>query len=87
MDFSNFDSILDHDTNVFYALSKGKLFFADMGEKTAASSSAVKWDVMPAPDFDVSHYQPVMALAQNHVHFLNIGGDPGRAHIFVIHCN
>ncbi|KAJ6784405.1 hypothetical protein PWT90_09466 [Aphanocladium album] len=85
MDFSNFVSILDHDTNVIYALSKGQLFFADMGERTAASSKAVKWDYMPAPDFDVTQYKPVMALAQNHVHFMNIGGNDGRAHIFVIH--
>lgn len=32
-------------------------------------------------------YDPVMALAQNHIHFLNSeDGGPGNANIFVIHC-
>ena len=85
-DPSSFDAILDHDTNVFYALSKGEVFFLDMGGLKAANQSALPWtDVGKAP-YDAS-YQPVMALAQNHLHFLDVPGTPaGDAQIFVIHC-
>ncbi|KAI0088824.1 hypothetical protein BDY19DRAFT_890542 [Irpex rosettiformis] len=84
-DPSSFDAILDHDTNVFYALSKGELFFLDMGSLVTANATAVSWtDVQQAPL--PSGYQPVMALAQNHVHFLDVPGLPaGSADIFVIH--
>ena len=85
-DPSSFTAILDHDTNVFYALSKGELFFLDMGSLTSANSSAVSWtDVEKSPYGDT--YQPVMAIAQNHIHFLDVPGTPtGDADIFVIHC-
>ena len=85
-DTSSFNAILDHDTNVFYALSKGELFFLDMGSLVAANSSALAWtDVQKAPYGD--GYQPVMALAQNHIHFLDVPGTAaGDANIFVIHC-
>jgi len=84
-DPTSFDAILDHDTNVFYALSDGELFFLDMGLLKAANSSALSWvDVEKAPY--PSGYQPVMALAQNHIHFLDIPDVPaGDAEIFVIH--
>ncbi|KAA1473036.1 hypothetical protein DENSPDRAFT_881726 [Dentipellis sp. KUC8613] len=84
-DPSSFDAILDHDTNVVYALSHGEVFSLDMGLLKAANSSALAWnDVQKAP-YDAS-YQPVMALAQNHIHFLNVPGVPqGQADIFVIH--
>ncbi|KAI0694222.1 hypothetical protein BC835DRAFT_1274846 [Cytidiella melzeri] len=84
-DPASFDAILDHDTNVFYALSKGELFFLDMGSLITANSSALNWiDVAKAPYPD--GYQPVMAVAQNHVHFLDVPGTPaGDANIFVIH--
>jgi hypothetical protein len=37
----------------------------------------------PLPD----NYRPVMALAQNHIHFLGVPDVPaGSAEIFVIHC-
>ncbi|KIK80205.1 hypothetical protein PAXRUDRAFT_766571 [Paxillus rubicundulus Ve08.2h10] len=81
----SFDAILDHDTNLFYALSNNNLFSLDMGSLKAANSSPVSWvdnEQTPYP----SNYQPVMALAQNHVHFLNVPGVPaGSAEIFVIH--
>ncbi|OCH93319.1 hypothetical protein OBBRIDRAFT_326615 [Obba rivulosa] len=84
-DPSSFDAILDHDTNVFYALSHGELFFLDMGSMTVANSTGISWvDVEKSPY--PADYQPVMALAQNHVHFLDIPGVPaGDAEIFVIH--
>jgi hypothetical protein len=57
-----------------------------MGLLKAANSSALEWvDVEKAPYS--SDYEPVMALAQNHVFFLNVDGVPaGSASIYVIHC-
>ena len=85
-DPSSFNAILDHDTNVFYALSKGEVYFLDFGSLTAANSTALSWvDVGQAPY--PSNYEPVMALAQNHIHFLDVPNTPaGDADIFVIHC-
>ncbi|KDQ60227.1 hypothetical protein JAAARDRAFT_126000 [Jaapia argillacea MUCL 33604] len=79
-------AILDHDTNVFYAYSKGELFFLDMGALVAANSTALDWVDAKAASFNTVGYQPVMALAQNHIHFLDVPGTPaGSADIFVIH--
>ncbi|PCH45066.1 hypothetical protein WOLCODRAFT_165582 [Wolfiporia cocos MD-104 SS10] len=85
-DPSDFNTILDHDTNVFYALSKDTLYYLNMGEMTTANSSAIAWvDVEQSP-YPSSYTNPVMALAQNHVHFLDIPGvSAGDAKIFVIH--
>ncbi|KAG2067094.1 hypothetical protein BDR04DRAFT_1105620 [Suillus decipiens] len=84
-DYSSFDAILDHDTNVFYALSQGNLFSLDMGSLSAANSTPLNWvndEQAPYP----SGYVPVMALAQNHIHFLDVPNVPaGSADIFVIH--
>ncbi|THH09570.1 hypothetical protein EW145_g1911 [Phellinidium pouzarii] len=87
-DPTDFKAILDHDTNVFYALSKGELFFLDMGALTAANSTALTWTDVGAPVAwgDLSTYQPVMALAQNHIHFIGVQGlTAGECDIFVIH--
>ncbi|KAI0076535.1 hypothetical protein K474DRAFT_1684789 [Panus rudis PR-1116 ss-1] len=84
-DPSSFNAILDHDTNVFYAVSKNELFFLDMGGLKSANSSALSWTDVGKTPYDAS-YQPVMALAQNHIHFLNVPNTPeGDANIFVIH--
>jgi hypothetical protein len=84
-DPTSFKAILDHDTNVFYAVSKNEMFFLDMGLLKAANATAMSWtDVgsTPLP----SGYEPVMALAQNHIHYLNVPEVPaGSAKIFVIH--
>jgi hypothetical protein len=78
-------AILDHDTNVFYAMSEGELYSLDMASLTAANSMTLSWVDVQKPPFP-DNYQPVMALAQNHIHFLNIPGLPaGTAEIFVIH--
>ncbi|KAI0336879.1 hypothetical protein GY45DRAFT_1332904 [Cubamyces sp. BRFM 1775] len=84
-DTSSFNTILDHDTNVFYALSHNELYFLNMGELKTANSTALEWeDVEKSPYPD--NYDPVMALAQNHIHFLNVPDLPaGTADIFVIH--
>jgi hypothetical protein len=85
-DPSSFNAILDHDTNVFYGLSNGELFFLDMGQLKSANSSALQWVDVEKAGFNTNNYQPVMALAQNHIHFLNVPGVPaGSADIFVIH--
>ncbi|KAI5990373.1 hypothetical protein EDC04DRAFT_2513423, partial [Pisolithus marmoratus] len=84
-DTSSFDAILDHDTNLFYALSHDNLFSLDMGLLKAANSTPLAWVNTEAAPYP-SNYQPVMALAQNHIHFLDIPGVPaGSADIFVIH--
>ncbi|THG96499.1 hypothetical protein EW026_g5343 [Hermanssonia centrifuga] len=84
-DPSSFNAILDHDTNVFYALSKGEVFFLDLGSLKVANTTALPWvDVGKSPY--PATYEPVMALAQNHIHFLDVPGTPaGDADIFVIH--
>lgn len=47
---------------------------------------ALSWTDVQKPDLG-DGYQPVMALAQNHIHFLNVPNIPaGSAKIFVIHC-
>ncbi|KAF8880017.1 hypothetical protein BD779DRAFT_1649151 [Infundibulicybe gibba] len=85
-DPSSFSAILDHDTNVFYALSKGEIFSLDMGLLKSANSTALSWTDVQKASFNTDGYQPVMALAQNHIHFLNVPGVPtGDAIIFVIH--
>lgn len=68
------------------ALSNGELFHLNMGLLKAANSTALQWvDVEKAPF--PSGYEPVMALAQNHVFFLNVPGvTAGSASIYVIHC-
>jgi hypothetical protein len=85
-DPSSFNAVLDHDTNVFYALSKGELYSLDMGQQKSASSSTLSWVNVQKAGFTTDNYQPVMALAQNHIHFLNVPGvAAGSAQIFVIH--
>jgi len=97
-DPSNFAAILDHDSNVFYAYSNGDIYDLDMGLLKAANSTALLWNDVQTPDLTAdttgtvtpgagtAGYQPVLALAQNHVHFLGISGLPaGDAKIFVIH--
>jgi len=82
---SSFDAILDHDSNYFYAYSGGDLYNLNMGLLKAANSTPISWNYIQQLPF-AANYQPVMALAQNHVHFLNVPGLPnGSADIFVIH--
>lgn len=97
-DPTNFAAILDHDTNVFYAYSNGDIYNLDMSLLKAATPTALPWNDVQSPDLTAdtdgtatpgagtAGYQPVLALAQNHVHFLGIAGLPaGDAKIFVIH--
>lgn len=68
-------------------MSKGEIFFLDMSSLTAASSSALAWQDAGASSWgDLSSYDPVMAIAQNHIHFIGVPGlSAGQADIFVIH--
>jgi hypothetical protein len=85
-DPSSFNAILDHDTNVFYALSKGELYSLDMALEKSANSSTLSWVDVQKAGFTTDNYQPVMALAQNHIYFLDVPGvAAGSAQIFVIH--
>ena len=52
-DPSNFATILDHDTNVFYAYSNAELYSLDMGFLKAAKSSPVPWVDVQSPDLSV----------------------------------
>jgi hypothetical protein len=97
-DSSNFATILDHDTNVFYSYSDSDIFSLDMGLLKAANSTAIPWNnvqqpdlsdgtsASPTPGANTAGYQPTMALAQNHIHFMGVQGLPaGSVKIFVIH--
>ena len=79
-------AILDRDTNVFFGLDKSTLYRLDMAQLTAADGTPRGWGSMGNPPFmsTINYTQPVLALAQNHIHFLNIG-QPSQADIFVIH--
>lgn len=86
-DLDSYDAILDHDTNLFYALSLDHVWSLDMGLLKAANSTPLTWTDAEASPFPPTYpYRPVMALAQNHIHFLNAPGVPaGSAVIFLIH--
>ncbi|KAJ6466920.1 hypothetical protein C8R45DRAFT_480503 [Mycena sanguinolenta] len=85
-DPTSFEAILDHDTNVFYALSKGDLWSLDMQSLTAAQSSAIAWEDTGAAEIDTTNYDGVMGIAQNHIFFFGVPGvAAGNAPIYVIH--
>ncbi|KAJ6464333.1 hypothetical protein DFH09DRAFT_1034234 [Mycena vulgaris] len=85
-DPSSFEAILDHDTNFFYALSKGELYSLDMKELVSAQSDAIPWTDQGAAAITTTNYDPVMGIAQNHIHFFGVPGvAAGSAPIFVIH--
>ncbi|KAF5382272.1 hypothetical protein D9757_008953 [Collybiopsis confluens] len=85
---SDFNAILDHDTNVFYALSDaGELSFLSFENiTTSAQSGTIGWTDVGKAGIDTTDYKPVMAIANNHIHFLDVPGvAAGSADIFVIH--
>jgi hypothetical protein len=67
-----------------------------MGALKAANSTPIPWNVVQQPDLssgtsgpgaNTAGYQPTMALAQNHIHFMGVPGlSDGSVKIFVIHC-
>ncbi|KAG9010796.1 hypothetical protein FRB90_007640 [Tulasnella sp. 427] len=85
-DITSASAILDHDTNVFFALGGNNFYQLDMSSQVTAKSDALKWQEVNKPSFNTDGYNPVMAIADNHVFFLNVpGNDVGEANIFVIH--
>jgi hypothetical protein len=61
------------------------MYFLDMKALKASSGSAISWTDVGATPYGTS-YQPVMALADNHIYFLDVPNVPaGSADIFVIH--
>lgn len=64
------------------------MFFLDMEQITEGNTTtSLPWVDVGQPSFTVTNYQPVMALAQNHIQFMNVpGSTAGDAYIFVIHC-
>ncbi|CAK5281529.1 unnamed protein product, partial [Mycena citricolor] len=85
-DMTNYEAILDHDTNVFYALSKGETFSLDMASLKAAQSSSIAWIDQGPAGITTTNYDPVMAIAQNHIYLFGVPNVPaGNAAIFVIH--
>ncbi|KAJ3230394.1 hypothetical protein HDU78_008338 [Chytriomyces hyalinus] len=87
---------LDHDTNVIYAYSNGKIFRVGDADKdnlsqlSANGKLSLYWlsqfTVTPQP-FDGSGYnKPVFGQGTNHLHFFNAPGlKDGEAWIFVVH--
>jgi hypothetical protein len=58
-----------------------------MKELVTAGSSPIVWQDGGAAEINTSNYDPVMAIAQNHIFFFGVPGvTPGNAPIFVIHC-
>ncbi|KAG8954975.1 hypothetical protein FRC04_010459 [Tulasnella sp. 424] len=85
-DITSAGVILDHDTNVFFGLSGDNLYQLDMSNQVAAKSDPLKWEEVNKPNFKTGGYNPVMAIADNHVFFLNVPGNAaGETNIFVIH--
>jgi hypothetical protein len=69
------------------AYSGGDIFSLDMELLKAANSTSKQWNDVQKVDWDTSSYQPTMALAQNHIHFIGVPGvNQGSVRIFVIHC-
>jgi len=86
VDPSNLVTILDHDTNEFYGLSGGNLYSLDFGAITNKATGPTSWAAVEAIPFQSSGYKPVIAIAQNHMYFLDVpGNSAGQANIFVIH--
>jgi len=88
-DLATGSSVLDHDTNVFFALpgDDGSLYSLDLSSVTnQASGNAIAWEAVTDPNFKMEGRQPVMSQASNHIVFFNVPGNPaGSANMFVIH--
>lgn len=85
-DPNSLTAILDRNTNVFFALSNSKLYSLDMGTLAQSDGTTRPWVAVQDPPFAANNAypKPVMALAENHIHFLNTG-TPAKVNIFVIH--
>ncbi|KAG8924428.1 hypothetical protein FRC03_010861 [Tulasnella sp. 419] len=78
--------VLDHDTNVFFAMSEGMLYELRMDELRVGVPVPRRWEPVRRPEFNTQNYTPLMGLARNHIHFLNVPGNAaGQANIFIVH--
>jgi hypothetical protein len=86
VDPTNVTAILDRDTNVFFGLSNSQIYSLDMGTLSGADGGTRGWGYVQNPPFaqNGAYPNPVMALGQNHIHFLNVG-KAATVNIFVIH--
>jgi len=50
---TTFDTILDHDTNVFYAYSNAELYSLDMDSLKASQEEPIPWADVQKPDLSV----------------------------------
>jgi len=71
-DLSTGSSVLDHDTNVFFAMpassDAGSIFSLDLSTVTTqASGSAIAWEESGTPNFSTDGRQVVMSQASNHI--------------------
>ena len=65
----------------------GNLHKLDMKAIKAAEDTALKWELVGTPNFNMADYRPIMAVAENRIHFLNVPGNAaGQANIFDIPC-
>lgn len=68
-------------------MAGGSLSSLDLGTQISANSTALSWNAVGKPSFTTTNYNPTMALASNHIHFIGVpNSQPGTADIFVIHC-
>jgi len=71
-DVSTGSSVLDHDTNVFFALpatgDDASLYSLDLSSVTnQATGGAISWEEVTKPNFKMNGRQPVMSQASNHI--------------------
>ena len=80
-------SLLNPTSHPLDCVVAGEMWFLNMQSLKAAQNSPIAWtDVGPTP-YGPSYNQPVMALANNHIHFIDVPNVPsGSIDIFVIHC-
>jgi len=65
----------------------GNLHKLNMKTLKAAEDSTLTWELVGTPNFNTTDYRPIMAVAQNRIHFLNVpGNSAGQANIFDIPC-
>ncbi|KZP12883.1 hypothetical protein FIBSPDRAFT_1049800 [Athelia psychrophila] len=82
---ASWNGILDHDTNVIFAISAGNLYTLSLGEQVKAQSTPLTWQPAGAVPYP-SSYNPVMSIANNHISFFDVPGVPaGSADLYVIH--
>lgn len=79
-------TVLDHDTNSYYAYDNGQLYELDLNTLTQGSSSALTYQASNVPPFQGAQYpQATVGIAQNHLYFVGTPNSNSEIQIFVIH--